>query len=99
MNRALLVGLFVAPVLAGCRVTPPRATAVDAQRGNVELAQLQEGRALMVTKCGNCHAPPMPKDHRESEWPAKLDEMAARANLDSRQRFLIQQYFVVMARR
>ncbi len=95
MTRALLVSL----ALAGCRITPPRATPADAQRGNVELAQLAEGRALMVRKCGNCHAPPMPKDHTASEWPAKLDEMAGRANLDPRQRFLIQQYFVVMASR
>jgi hypothetical protein len=99
VKRALLVGLFVAPVVAGCRVTPPRATPADAQRGNVELAQLQEGRALMVTKCGNCHQPPLPKDHAPAEWPHQLDEMAVRANLDVKQRFLIEQYFVVMSTR
>jgi nitrate/TMAO reductase-like tetraheme cytochrome c subunit len=87
-------------VLAGaCRVTPPHATAADASRANIELAELTEGRALMVTKCGNCHKPPMPDEHLAAEWPSMLDEMAERSNLDPHQRHLIQQYFVVMASR
>ena len=87
-------------LLAGaCRVTPPHATPADASRANVQLAELKEGRALMVTKCGNCHKPPMPAEHTAAEWPSKLDEMAARSNLDPQQRQLIQQYFVVMASR
>jgi hypothetical protein len=96
MRHALLaLGLG----LSACYSAPPRATALDAQRGNVELAELQQGRALMVTKCGNCHRPPMPSEHPAALWPEKLDEMASRANLDGRQRRLIQQYFVVMAQR
>lgn len=93
--RALLLVLAV----GACRVTPPHATAADAQRGNVALAELADGRKLMVTKCGNCHAPPLPKEHTAAEWPGKLDEMAQRSNLDPKQRYLIQQYFVVMAQR
>ena len=92
-----LIALLV--VSSACRVTPPRATAADASRGNVELAELTEGRAIMVTKCGNCHKPPLPSEHLAAEWPSKLDEMAARSNLDPHQRQLIQQYFVVMASR
>jgi len=86
-------------VLVGCGVTPPKATAADAQRANVQLAELQDGRTLMVRKCGSCHAPPLPHDHTASEWPVKLDEMAERSKLDRQQRYLIQQYFVVMASR
>lgn len=86
-------------VLAGCRVTPPTATAADASRANLELAELQQGRSLMVTKCGNCHRPPMPADHAAREWPEMLDEMSERANLDVRQRRLIEQYLVTMATR
>lgn len=86
-------------VLGGCRLSAPAATQADAQRANVLLADLAQGRAMMVRKCGNCHQPPMPSDHPASLWPAKLDEMGARAHLDARQRFLIQQYLVVMAQR
>ena len=93
------LALGLALGLAACHSAPPRATALDAQRGNVELAELQRGRALMVTKCGNCHRPPLPSEHPAASWPEKLDEMASRANLDGDQRRLIQQYFVVMAQR
>jgi cytochrome c553 len=85
--------------LAGCRVSPPSATASDASRGNVELADLQQGRKLLLTKCGNCHRPPMPAEYHASEWPTKLDEMTARANLDEGQRHLIEEYLMTMASR
>lgn len=97
MSRLAVPALFV--VLAGCGMSPPRATAADAQRANVQLAELQDGRTLMVRKCGSCHAPPMPSDHTAGDWPQKLDEMAERSKLDRQQRYLIQQYFVVMAPR
>jgi len=83
--------------VAGCGLSPPKATAADAQRANVQLAELQDGRTLMVRKCGSCHAPPLPSEHGVHEWPTKLDEMAERSKLDQKQRFLIQQYYVVMA--
>lgn len=95
MSRLVII-MFA---LAACvRSTPPTATAADASRAHIELAQLQQGRSLMVTKCGNCHRPPMPADHAADEWPQKLDEMASRANLDTTQRHLIEQYLVTMAR-
>jgi cytochrome c5 len=98
VKHALVIAAIVGG-LGACRVTPPRATAADASRANVQLAELVDGRKIMVTKCGNCHAPPMPSQHSAAEWPGKLDEMAGRANLDGHQRYLVQQYFVVMATR
>jgi hypothetical protein len=87
--------------LAACAPrTPPAATAGDASRANVELAQLQQGRQLLISKCGSsCHTTPMPRDHSVLEWPGKLDEMSERANLDPRQRALIEKYLVTMAQR
>ena len=82
----------------GCRVAPPQATALDAQRAHVELAELQHGRALLLTKCGgSCHAAPLPSAEPRDAWPSKLDEMSARAGLDLEQHRLIQQYLVTMA--
>ena len=80
-------------------MTPPKATAVDAERGHVELADLQQGRTMLVRKCGNCHRPPMPTDHTALEWPGKLDEMSERAGLDVEQRRVIEKYLVTMAKR
>jgi len=94
MRHAVLVSILV---LVGCGGSLPAATAIDASRANVELADLQNGRSLVVAKCGACHRPPMPTDHGATEWPVMLDEMSARAHLDFMQRRLIQEYLVAMA--
>jgi hypothetical protein len=90
--------VVVALLVSACRASPPIATIGDAQRVHVELAELRQGRAWLVTKCGNCHRPPMPTDHLAREWPGKLDEMSVRAGLDVRQRRVIELYLVAMAR-
>jgi hypothetical protein len=97
--KTVVASLFVL-VLVGCAPRqPPAATANDAQRGNVELAELQQGRKLLIGKCTNCHRAPMPSEHSAVEWPQKLDEMAARASLDPGQQKLIEKYLVTMATR
>jgi nitrate/TMAO reductase-like tetraheme cytochrome c subunit len=101
MTRAagwiVLAGLVVVP--AGCRPMPPVATAVDADRAHVELAELERGRTLLIQKCGNCHVVPHPTEHAALEWPKKLGEMAVRSGLNGPQRHLIEQYLVTMSAR
>ena len=100
MKRLGLALSVTLGMLAGCGVgAPPTATAIDASRAHLALADLQHGRSLLVGRCGNCHRPPLPTDHGANEWPEKLDEMAARANLDVVQRHLIEEYLVTMAAR
>ncbi len=83
-----------------CRVGPPEVTQGDAVRVHADLAALQQGRTLLVAKCGNaCHPTPLPSAHRAPEWPRMLDEMSLRAGLDGGQRALIQQYLIAMAPR
>lgn len=102
MSRAALsllstLGLLLA-CAAGCAPRlPPLATSADSQRAHVELAALEEGRTLLLRKCGSCHRAPFPRDYTAGEWPSKLDEMSARASLDFSQRRAIEQYLVVMA--
>jgi cytochrome c2 len=80
--------------LAACSPSsPPHATAADASRANVALAELEHGRAILVRKCGNCHKAPRPGD----DWQPHMPEMAVRANLDAEQQRLIVQYLTVMA--
>jgi len=76
---------------------PPVATPADAQRASIPLADLEQGRSLLIRKCGGCHRPPQPSEHGAAEWPSKLDEMAIRSNLDGDQRRALQQYLVTMA--
>lgn len=85
--------------LASCGGTPPVATAVDAQRAQVELADLDHGRTLLVAKCGGCHNVPLPSEHTARDWPIKLDEMASRARLDREQQRSIERYLIAMAPR
>jgi uncharacterized membrane protein len=80
-------------LVAACTNAPPRATAGDAARANVALAELQQGRTIVVGKCAACHAPPMPTD----AWQPWMDDMAERAKLDANQRRLAEQYLTVMA--
>jgi cytochrome c553 len=91
--------LIVLLGLAACSGPPPIATAVDAQRAHVELADLEHGRTLLVAKCGGCHQVPLPSEHTAHDWPIKLGEMSARAKLDDEQRRSIEKYLVVMAPR
>ena len=99
MQRLALL-LAIAATAACAPRTPPLVTASDASRANVELADLEHGRTLLIQKCGNsCHATPMPGSHLPSEWPAKLGEMAERSHLDPMQRALIEKYLVTMASR
>jgi hypothetical protein len=98
----VVAGLFVVAIgaLAGCGVSsPPVATPLDASRAHVELAELERGRSLLVSKCGGCHRTPLPASYRQDLWPGKLDEMSSRANLDVAQRHLIEAYVVTMAAR
>lgn len=92
---ALLVGLGI-----GCAgMAPPPATALDASRANVDLAELQTGRKLLLSKCSSCHRPPMPTAHSRSEWPGKVEQMSERSKLDAVQRQQIELYLVAMAAR
>lgn len=87
--------LFVVGCAAGA---PPVATSVDAERSHVAVAQLNEGRTLLVGKCGGCHRAPSPHEHTAFDWPKQLDEMAARSNLNAVERQKIEAYLVALAR-
>ncbi len=66
MKWLMLAGLF------GCGGPPPVATAADADRAHVQLAQLTDGRALLLKKCGGCHDVPKPADQPREKWPTHV---------------------------
>ncbi len=86
-------------LVTACTYPPPQATAVDAQRANIALAELTEGRSLLIAKCTDsaCHRTPLPQDARAAAWPHEVADMAERAKLDKRQQKLIEQYLVTLA--
>jgi hypothetical protein len=86
---------------AACSYPPPHASVADAQRANVALAELAQGRMLLIQKCSGdsaCHRTPLPSDARAAEWPEHVEDMVERSKIDPRQRKLIEQYLVVMSR-
>jgi hypothetical protein len=91
------VRLLLPLLLVACTKPPPLATPADAARSGIQLTVLHEGRELLVRKCGGCHAPPQPRAKLPREWPAMLDEMVERSNVDVAQRGLILQYLVTLA--
>jgi cytochrome c5 len=100
--RAALVSLVLAGAAglgAGCGGTLPVATAGDAARSGVALAELQQGRSLVASKCSSCHRTPLPTEHRSEDWPKMIDEMSQRAQVDGSQRQAIRDYLVTMATR
>lgn len=99
MPRLALFALLASAAAACAPHGPPQVTAADAQRSNIEIAELQQGRKLLLGKCAGCHRTPMPSEHTATEWPMKLAEMADRAKLDFSQRALIEKYLVTMSER
>lgn len=95
MRRAFALLL----VLASCGVSPPPATALDASRANVPLADLEHGRQLLLARCSGCHRTPVPADRKPAEWPHFVADMAERAKLDATSHQLVEQYLVVVAGR
>jgi hypothetical protein len=87
-------------VLGACMSTGlPVATASDAARAQVGLAELQRGRSLVAIKCGGCHKAPLPNEQPAANWPGELDAMTVRSHIDAEQRRLIESYLVTMATR
>jgi hypothetical protein len=95
MRRAVVLSLLF--VTACSAKMPPLATALDAERANVQLGDLNAGRQMYIAKCKGCHGLPMPTDYTPAEWPKKVTDMAERSKVDDAQRRAIEQYLVVMS--
>ena len=87
--------------LSSCGTTsfaPPPVTEKLARAGarqHVDLATLNEGRALFTSRCIECHTLPAISQHSATEWPGLIDEMAGRASLKSTQRDAVLAYILV----
>jgi cytochrome c5 len=104
MRRLAAVGGFVmllwAVACAGKR--PPPATPADLQWAQrtwpaATSADLEAGRQVLVSKCGDCHRPPLPAEHAAAAWPHHLDEMAPRAEVTAEERRVLEQYLITLA--
>lgn len=98
--KLVFAALFLAlAVLAGCTPPPPLATPADAERAHVALAELSQGRDLLIAKCGACHDVPQPNAEPRAKWPAQVLDMGKRAGLAPEDEHLLEQYLMTMAPR
>jgi hypothetical protein len=81
MKRAFL---FVV-VLAGCvtipHLTPAQLAWASSKWPDVQMAELEKGRSIYVTRCGSCHTAPSPAEVMEQNDADMVREMSERAKL------------------
>lgn len=73
---------------------PPPVSAAMVKPGDkrVDMAMLNDGRALFVHRCIECHTLPPFWHYSNEDWPRILDSMAHRAGLSPREREAILAY-------
>jgi hypothetical protein len=101
VNRIAAILLVLA---AGCGGTwIPEATDADSARVSAQwpgttTAQLNQGRSLLLSRCGSCHQPPSPAEKVAASWPGEVQEMAVRAKLSVDDAALVERYLVAFAK-
>lgn len=105
MKYALAV-LLLALALASsaCSASIPAPNAADVDRAQqrwptASLAELEQGRSMYRSRCGNCHTSYSPGRYSPDEWPEIVDEMRERAELTADQHDQIVRYLVTIASR
>ena len=75
------------------RTSTAQSAARPARSGEyVDLATLNEGRTLFVSRCIECHTLPPFWHYSAKDWPGIVDSMAHRANLQRNERDAIVAY-------
>ena len=103
----LVVGLLLDLVGCGARVQMPFATQPDVDRArqaelaslSLTLSDLEDGRALYMSRCTACHSPVDVYSYSPEEWVVKVAEMTKESRVTAEDAKLIETYIVVMASR
>lgn len=98
MKRILTVCGAVVVILGGCEavnnypppVTPNMAKASRRSVGTME--KLEQGRALFVGRCIECHVLPAIAQYPANKWPGIVDWMSERAALKPAERDAVVAY-------
>lgn len=63
-----------------------------AEQEEVSLESLNQGRRLLLQRCGNCHAVPEPWVTNSPQWPEVFASMSEEAELTPEEQKLIETY-------
>ena len=83
--------IFLACLLAGCAAALYTPTVSNVTE-HATLAELNNGRALYVSKCGSCHTLKLPSEYSVDVWKKNLDEMQVRAKISDEEKSDIFKY-------
>jgi hypothetical protein len=95
-----LICFCLALALANCesaKFVPPPVTsqmAVLGKNQSVDLAMLQTGRALFVSRCIECHTLPVVSRYDAVAWPWLVNDMSARSGLKPTEREALVAYIL-----
>jgi mono/diheme cytochrome c family protein len=105
MKHLSIICVVLVCALTACqwtsRFAPPPITPAmmnAGQRDHADLATLNEGRRLFVSRCIDCHTLPPFWHYSAKDWPGLVESMAHRANLKRNERDAIVAY-ILAARR
>lgn len=104
MTSLRAIGLVLAIVAVGCAArTLPVATDADAARMAARLpgttaVDLNNGRELLLSSCGNCHQVPVPSERKAAEWPSYVQTMQERAGVTPLEAQNIERYLAAFAK-
>lgn len=59
---------------------------------NVNMEELQKGRAMYIEKCSSCHALYLPEKYSKKVWEKNVNEMAPKAKITDEEKQLILSY-------
>lgn len=100
-GAALVAAVLGVAAAVGCASAIPHATTTQADWASAQwpgttTESLADARSLYVAKCAGCHSLYPPQRVVSGDFPANLEEMAARAELDDTQRELITRYLLTV---
>ncbi len=82
-------------LLTGCASinlsVPPVATVAPAADAEMR-AQLEQGRAIYLTKCARCHAPEPVREYSAKQWKVILEKMSPNCLLNTTEAAALQAY-------
>lgn len=79
--------------LANCSTTSKFYTPAEINTSaSVSLAELNQGKELLMGKCGDCHRTPAPRKHDAAGWTETLKAMQPKAKISDAETNLIYKY-------
>jgi len=96
LSPALAAGILI--TIAGCSASLYVPADEDASATETR-AELLQGRAIYVEKCGSCHTLHLPEHFSPTAWEQSLSEMRPRARITEADSVLIIRYLLAGIRR